>query len=47
MESINRRQGPVPLSRVEQVRKDIMAVVREMSADGELQVQLFREQTVE
>lgn len=47
LESINRRQGPVPLSRVEQVRKDIMAVVREMSADGELQVQLFREQTVE
>ncbi len=47
MESISRRQGPVPLSRVEQVRKDIMAVVREMSADGELQVQLFREQTVE
>ncbi|SDL07701.1 flagellar motor switch protein FliG [Pseudomonas indica] len=47
MESINRRQGPVPLSRVEQVRKDIMAVVRELSAQGELQVQLFREQTVE
>ena len=47
MESISRRQGPVPLSRVEQVRKDIMGVVREMAADGELQVQLFREQTVE
>ncbi|MBC9249829.1 flagellar motor switch protein FliG [Pseudomonas alcaligenes] len=47
MESISRRQGPVPLSRVEQVRKDIMAVVREMSAEGELQIQLFREQTVE
>ncbi|WP_120994480.1 flagellar motor switch protein FliG [Stutzerimonas urumqiensis] len=47
MESINRRQGPVPLSRVEQVRKDIMGVVREMSANGELQIQLFREQTVE
>jgi flagellar motor switch protein FliG len=47
MESINRRQGPVPLSRIEQVRKDIMGVVREMSANGELQIQLFREQTVE
>lgn len=47
MESIKRRQGPVPLSRVEQVRKDIMGVVREMAADGELQIQLFREQTVE
>lgn len=47
MESISRRQGPVPLSRVEQVRKDIMGVVREMAADGDLQVQLFREQTIE
>jgi flagellar motor switch protein FliG len=47
MESINRRQGPVPMSRVEQVRKDIMGVVREMAANGELQIQLFREQTVE
>ncbi|MFV3413907.1 FliG C-terminal domain-containing protein [Pseudomonas nitroreducens] len=47
MESINRRQGPVPLSRVEQVRKDIMGVVRELAAEGDLQVQLFREQTVE
>lgn len=46
MESINRRQGPVPLSRVEQVRKDIMAVVRDMAANGEVQLQLFREQTV-
>lgn len=47
MESISRRQGPVPLSRVEQVRKDIMGVVREMAAAGELQIQLFREETVE
>ncbi len=47
MESINRRQGPVPLSRVEQVRKDIMGIVREMAANGEVQLQLFREQTVE
>ena len=47
MESINRRQGPVPMSRIEQVRKDIMGVVREMSSNGELQIQLFREQTVE
>ena len=47
MDSISRRQGPVPLSRVEQVRKEIMAVVRDMAAEGELQIQLFREQTVE
>jgi flagellar motor switch protein FliG len=32
---------------VEQVRKDIMAVVRDMAAEGDLQIQLFREQTVE
>ena len=47
MENIKRRQGPVPISRVEQVRKDIMSIVREMAADGEIQIQLFREQTVE
>ena len=47
MESINRRQGPVPLSRIEQVRKDIMGLVRDMAANGEVQLQLFREQTVE
>lgn len=47
MESIKRRQGPVPLSRVEQVRKDIMMMVRELAAQGDIQLQLFREQTVE
>lgn len=46
LEAINRRQGPVPISRVEQVRKDIMAMVREMSEEGDIQLQLFREQTV-
>ena len=47
MEAQIRRQGPVPLSRVEQVRKEIMGVVREMAIEGGLPVQLFREQTVE
>lgn len=47
MDSIKRRQGPVPLSRVEQVRRDIMGMVRELAAEGEIQLQLFREQTVE
>ncbi|MBM7059148.1 flagellar motor switch protein FliG [Pseudomonas sp. UL073] len=47
MESIKRRQGPVPLSRVEQVRKDIMLMVRELAAQGDIQLQLFREQTVD
>lgn len=47
MDGIRRRQGPVPISRVEQVRKDIMATVREMSDAGQLQIQLFRELTLE
>jgi len=46
MEVLNRRQGPVPLSRVEQVRKEIMDVVRGMVADRGLAFQLFREPTV-
>jgi flagellar motor switch protein FliG len=29
------------------VRKDIMGVVRELAAQGDIQLQLFREQTVE
>jgi flagellar motor switch protein FliG len=47
MESLTRRQGPVPLSRIEQVRKEIMFLVREMATEQGLQIQLFREQTVE
>lgn len=47
MDAIKRRQGPVPISRIEQVRKDIMAVVRDLAAQGDIQLQLFREQTVE
>lgn len=47
MDSINRRLGPIPISRVEQVRKGIMQIVREMAANNELQIQLFREVTVE
>lgn len=46
LESINRRLGPVPISRIEQVRKDIMGIVRDMAEQGEIQLQLFREQTV-
>src|SRR5690554_6449426 len=47
MEALSRRQGPVPISRIEQVRKGIMATAREMAAQDGLQLQLFREQTVE
>lgn len=41
------RLGPLPVSRIEQVRKDIMATVRNLAEEGEIQVQLFAEQTVE
>jgi len=37
----------VPVSRIEQVRKEIMSSVRSLAEDGEIQVQLFAEQTVE
>lgn len=41
------RMGPITVSRVEQVRKEIMARVRELAEAGEIQVQLFAEPTVE
>lgn len=41
------RLGPVPVSRIDQVRKDIMATVRELAEEGEIQIQLFSEQTME
>lgn len=47
LQGITARLGPVPISRVEQVRKDIMVVVRELAEEGEIQVQLFSEQTME
>ncbi|RFA30720.1 flagellar motor switch protein FliG [Alkalilimnicola ehrlichii] len=47
LNNINRRQGAIPISRIEQVRKEIMAMVREMAANDEIQLQLFREQTVD
>lgn len=47
MQATIARLGPIPVSRIEQVRKEIMGVVREMAEQGEIQVQLFAEQTVE
>jgi flagellar motor switch protein FliG len=47
LQSTTSRLGPVPVSRIEQVRKDIMGTVRQLVEDGEIQVQLFAEQTVE
>jgi flagellar motor switch protein FliG len=42
-----RRSGPVPVSRVEQVRQDIMGRVRELAEAGEIDLQLFAEDVLE
>lgn len=47
LQSTTSRLGSLPVSRVEQVRKDIMTRVRELAEEGEIQVQLFSEQTME
>lgn len=47
LQSTTSRLGPVPVSRIEQVRKEIMGTVRQLAEDGEIQVQLFAEQTME
>jgi len=47
LQSTISRLGSLPVSRIEQVRKEIMTRVRELAEDDEIQVQLFSEQTVE
>lgn len=47
LQSTTARLGPVPVSRVELVRKEIMTTVRQLAEEGEIQVQLFAEQTME
>lgn len=47
LQSITSRLGPMPISRIEQVRKEIMTTVRQLAEEGEIQIQLFAEQTVE
>jgi flagellar motor switch protein FliG len=46
-EDVMRRSGPVPLSRVQQARRDIMAQVRTLAESGEVEIQLFAEAVVE
>jgi flagellar motor switch protein FliG len=46
-EDLMRRSGPVPMSRIEQTRKDIMASVKALADAGEIEVQLFAEATAE
>lgn len=47
LQSTTTRLGPVSVSRIEHVRKEIMATVRQLAEEGEIQVQLFTEQTME
>ena len=42
-----RRSGPVPLSRIEQTRQEIMATVKGLADAGEIEVQLFAEAVIE
>lgn len=46
-EDMMRRSGPLPLSRIEQTRKEIMASVKALAEAGEIEVQLFAEAVVE
>jgi flagellar motor switch protein FliG len=46
-EDLMRRSGPVPMSRIEQTRKDIMVRVKALADAGEIDVQLFAEATAE
>jgi flagellar motor switch protein FliG len=46
-EETMRRSGPVPRSRIEQAREDIMARVKALRDAGEIELQLFAEAVVE
>lgn len=45
-EDMIRRAGPVPRSRIEQTRQDIMTQVKTLAESGEIEVQLFDEAVV-
>lgn len=46
-EEMIRRSGPVPMSRIEQTRKEIMVTVKGLAEAGEVEIQLFAEAVVE
>ena len=46
-EDMMRRAGPIPMSRIEQTRQEIMATVKALADAGEIEIQLFAEATVE
>lgn len=45
LEAISSRLGPIPISRIEQIRREIMSIARDLEDAGEIQLQLFAEQT--
>ena len=46
-EDLMRRSGPVPMSRIEQTRREIMATVKDLADAGEIDIALFAEATAE
>jgi flagellar motor switch protein FliG len=46
-EDMMRRSGPVPRSRIEQARQEIMAQVKSLADGGEIEIQLFEEAVIE
>jgi flagellar motor switch protein FliG len=46
-DDLMKRSGPVPMSRIVQTRQEIMAQVKELVDNGEIEVQLFAEATAE
>jgi flagellar motor switch protein FliG len=46
-EDMMRRAGPMPMSRIEQTRQEIMNTVKALADNGEVEIQLFAEQVVE
>ncbi|MBS0909887.1 FliG C-terminal domain-containing protein [Tatumella sp. JGM118] len=47
LEQTSARLGPVPVSRIEQVRRDIMGTLRQLAEEGEIRIQMYAERTVE
>lgn len=46
-EDMLRRTGPLPMSRIDQARREIMEQVRDMAEAGEIELQLYTEEVVE
>lgn len=46
-EDMMKRAGPIPMSRIEQTRQEIMASVKALADAGEIEIQLFAETVIE